>query len=126
MQTKPQLGERCVITGKVAKQRKGNQTSFPHTVLESPVQAIYVGWRVVHEGETSREFDYSDDHLVAEYTNFQRSRSLYVWLFVVDERRNPVYVLPQDVQKLPSVEESTSFSFVATDTADLITSIARE
>lgn len=97
---KPQLGEWCEIRA-IAKKTRAyagyNRRSVRWLVEDCtpPIKAMYIGFRVVWDGTTYIDGDGYVD-------SFKRERSLYVWVFVDNERRNPFYVFPRDVYKIRS------------------------
>lgn len=96
---KPQLGEWCEIGGTLLKSRSGNYVRWTRLALPTCEKAMYVGWRVVHEGEVVHETEYIDGQLWSTSREFKHSKSLYVWLFVRNEREKPFYVLAKDVRR---------------------------
>jgi hypothetical protein len=61
----------------------------------SPTKAMYIGYRMVHEGVTYKEWD---DDGVHWHPQFEHKKSLKVLLFVEKENRNSFYVFPEDVE----------------------------
>jgi len=91
---KPKLGQfitssdRLVRTRKYNGQkdwiRRGGRTGF----RPAPVQGWYMGSRTKQNGYTDSDGDYA--------TWFVRTGSREVWLIVVKDRENPIFVSPED------------------------------
>ncbi len=64
--------------------RKGDTPlSKPH-----PVEGIYVGSRTKQNGYVMYDSDYGSE--------WHRTGHVEVWLVVVSDRKNPIFILPQD------------------------------
>lgn len=61
--------------------------------LNAPVDALYIGYRDVHDGDLKVGFDRD----YGDYQYFTPSKTYRVYLFVTNERTNPIRVLPEDV-----------------------------
>ena len=61
--------------------------------LYKPRVGMYIGWRTVKDGEVR----YIDEEIG---NAFFPKRNHKVWLFVVNERTNPIHVFPEDVREI--------------------------
>lgn len=93
---RPALGQRCTISKTAYKHNvypgNGNKrTEWIKTPWkQQPVEAMYIGWRTVYSGTTFYYGDYDRE--------FKRDGNYIVWVFVADERENPFYAFPEDVE----------------------------
>jgi len=94
---RPKFGQQVVAWHKVIKTRRSRGYDGDiHRVdvewLPSPkkIEGIYIGYRDVKEG---RLFTFEDAQ-----SEFKQLRIVRVWLIVEGERRNPIHVLPDDVE----------------------------
>lgn len=74
---------------------RGYLTALP---MEKPVTAIYIGFRVLHEGITELEHDEDGHGRDYSYPVFRHKSSKVVWVFVKNERSNPFFAFPDDVE----------------------------
>jgi hypothetical protein len=97
---RPKLGELRTLTGQVVKARHGERSTFVTRFVHkriSPIDGVYIGYRVLHEGHTHTENEYGEyGVLLSSYQHFERTRTTLVWVFAVDERKLPIFVLPDD------------------------------
>jgi len=104
MAERPQLGQRVKVRAKL--ERVGlNPDRFGHNAtkfkwqrvefLPSPVEAVYIGFRIVYDG-VIRKDDFGGYGPV--YTWYEKTRSVKTYLVVLNERTNPIRVLPEDVE----------------------------
>lgn len=105
---KPNFGQWCITHAQAYKnvllndtvnkdKRYPITTTYVSTGKLPPLRAMYIGFRVVHEGITRLEFD-GDDWKTWSYPVFSRVCSKVVWVFVSSERSNPFFVFPEDVE----------------------------
>jgi len=102
----PVFGQIYTVTGEVRKQRIERQgyrwrgkkpfNTVWITSTFTPLKALYIGRRVVHEGYTN----WDGDPDVDGSWEFSRTHSITVYLFVVSERTKPFYVLPNQIYDL--------------------------
>jgi hypothetical protein len=62
----------------------------------SPVEGIYIGYRTTYNGVRAWE-SYGDD---SGFFYFMPTSHQEMWLVVISDRQNPVYVFPDDVEIL--------------------------
>jgi hypothetical protein len=62
--------------------------------IPEPVEALYIGYRFVYNGIVRTEGENSFSHV---YKWYEKTKTVEVYLFVLNERANPIYVLPEDV-----------------------------
>lgn len=104
---RPQFGQWC-ITHSIAyksvipnspdkKKRYPVTTTYISAGKLTPLRAMYIGFRVIHEGITRLEVD-GDDYNTWSYPVFKRACSKVVWVFVANERTLPFLVFPDDVE----------------------------
>lgn len=79
------------LAGTIYKHRDPHQTIYRRT--EQPISGVFIGYRTVAEGQTGWDGDPDIDGGWV----FYKSRRFEAWLIVTDPRRNPIYVLPEDV-----------------------------
>lgn len=112
----PQLGRRCVVNALARKYNEGSPArkyeggrwvedeskplTYPvktcwKTAPIQPRHALYIGYRVVHEGMTRLEYPEDRGN---PYPVFERKNSRVVWMFVSHENQNPFYAFPEDVE----------------------------
>lgn len=109
------LGQKVVFHAKAVRQEKelpGIKTRFARfwgrdidrpvlgkdSAKQYPKEGVVVGKRVLKEGEliwSSGEWDYSGHY------DFKQTGSYSVYLIAYDMRKKPVYVFPEDVERLP-------------------------
>lgn len=105
---KPTFGQWCITHAYAYKFVKPNSlvdknkrypvtTTYENTGKLLPKRAMYIGFRVVHEGVTRLEID-TDDWSTWSYPVFERKCSKVVWVFVENERSKPFFVFPEDVE----------------------------
>lgn len=58
-----------------------------------PLEGVYVGWRTLGLGRIYTEYD--NGYVIRE---FLQDDHVEGWIIYFDARRNPVYVLPEDVE----------------------------
>ena len=88
---KPELGQWMTITTYLHKRRRGRDISWERDIWQkTPLRGMFIGIRQIYDGEL--DWGYGE-----EGVQFKRTAAHSVWLFVLDGRRNPVYVLPEDV-----------------------------
>lgn len=61
-----------------------------HLYFQQPAPVIYLGWRTMAEGHINHHYE--------DGNTFEPSKHLMVYLVVRNERSNPFYVLPDQVQ----------------------------
>lgn len=87
------FGQKYIINGVMVKHRfwlTGREVTYWERSGFKSGEAIYIGYRTLYDGDIS----YPD-----EYTHaFTPTSHQQVYLFVINERRNPIYVHPEDVQ----------------------------
>lgn len=91
MNEKPELGQWLTINAIFRKSNNGYRTYWHRSATRfDKGRAMFIGTRQVYDGDihTSHE---------GYIEGFTRTKSYNVWLFVFDGKRNPVYVLPEDV-----------------------------
>lgn len=96
---RPNLGNHVSAEAIVKKVREGKHTGTFDTLYKRMPQMIsgfYIGYRTVYEGHTDRVDDYGEYELAGHYSEYKRGKSLEVWLVVIDPRKNPVLVSPED------------------------------
>lgn len=116
MSKRPRLGQFCIVTSLVLScsewlgdeerlnkfkiPRQDDRWKYPfrryltHKEI-TPMTAMYVGLRVLHEGVTSLEW--ADESISSMYPVFKHKSSRVAWLFVKNERSNPFLVFPEHV-----------------------------
>lgn len=104
---RPTLGQRCTLTGYASKHQSIDPTKakreYPFNTWwqrftqTQPIQATYIGYRVVHEGITELEVDGDGEWHTWSYPVFNRLCSKVVWVFVANEKSSPFYAFPEDV-----------------------------
>lgn len=109
--TRPQMGEMCVVlavvqqvrtpvyhpTARYFQHRTRIWTAKPRSMLQRSRPMMYIGYRTIFDGKTWWEKE--EVGVVFEQTDHHE-----VWLFVENERRNPVRAFPQDVIRMPDDE----------------------
>lgn len=91
MTEKPELGQWLTITTYLRKRRRGSDVCWERMTWGAMTsRAMFIGTRQIYDGKLDWGWD-------EEPTTFKRTGVHNVWLFVLDGRRNPVYVLPEDV-----------------------------
>jgi hypothetical protein len=65
--------------------------------------AMYIGYRDVYCGDYVSQEGYDEDsgNWYNEPAEFTRRYTHRVWLFVLNDRQNPIYVFPNDVTEIP-------------------------
>lgn len=107
---RPLIGEVCLLHAEAYKTNvaitsdKANKyprkTAWHSTgKLGIPFNAHYIGYRVVHEGETRLEHDEDGHGRRFSYPVFKRTNSRVVWVFVESEKHGLTYVFPEDVER---------------------------
>lgn len=92
---KPKLGQKITSTDRLYRKHTDNQgkewTRFGDiaALRPQPVSGIYVGSRTKQNGNT----DY-----FPEYSVWNKTGQVNVWLIVESDRTNPICVLPEDCQ----------------------------
>lgn len=87
---KPELGQWLTITTTFRKTKNWPDVYWHRDRWQKePMRGMFIGTRQVYDGKLESDGDYS--------AYFIRTVAHNVWLFVLDGRRNPVYVLPEDV-----------------------------
>lgn len=87
------------ISATLFKFHYGNKTSWERSDITHD-RAMYIGSRTVYEGKTAQVYDPEDGYNLV----FKRSKSIQVWKFVVSDRENAIYVLPEDAHIIESEE----------------------
>jgi hypothetical protein len=102
-QAKPALGQKVKIVAEAKKTKEREpwlnrnmevKTRWVRCELEKEPEGIYIGWRTICDCDFWRggyEEDYDE-----QIKNFNHR---VVWLVVIDEHMNPLYVFPEDVTK---------------------------
>lgn len=116
MTTRPQIGQWCITNAQAYKNVLVNDkdsrdkskrypitTTYVSTGKLQPLRAMYIGFRVIHEGITRLAIDGDDDGMgrlmnTYSYPEFKRVCSKVVWVFVANERSTPFLVFPEDVE----------------------------
>lgn len=94
MNTKPELGQWVTIKGVLKKTRTEDEVvSWVRQPLE-PCPAMFIGTRRVFNGY----WYHGESVEQGYYTEFHHGKSVLAYLFVFNDRRNPVYVSPEDVE----------------------------
>lgn len=92
---RPQMGEWRTIYGKGRKHRRTDDKMREHVwwMIDEiePIKAMYIGYRTVQEG-----------HIYSDWDSrvFSRKRGLEAWMFVTNDRTNPIYVFPEDAEDI--------------------------
>ena len=100
MNTRPQLGQWVTIQQTAYKSHWKNKTTWHCTTWrQKPLTGMFIGWRTVFDGTTEEEVDYEEigGTIVGVDRYFSPTAHHEVWLFVTNERRNPIYAFPEDV-----------------------------
>lgn len=92
---RPKLGEWRNLEKEVYKRhyrvpKEGRRTEWTQRDIRT-VRGLYIGWRTVYNG-------YSEWLGDEEGYNFSQSDHREVWLFIIDDRKNPIRVFPEDVK----------------------------
>ena len=87
---RPALGSWHTITEEVTKCRSSYGVVRWTSFRRSPHQAMYIGWRTKFNGEVEFDGPYGEERY------FIQKESVEVWLFIVNDRQNPISVLPFD------------------------------
>ena len=104
---RPKLGEWCTTTNSADKYRSelaatvasGNsyhRVEWKHKCLgwkPAPVKAMYIGYRLKREGIYWERGGYEDWERC-----FKCSKTVEVWMFIVNARSKPFAVFPEDVE----------------------------
>lgn len=95
---RPALGQRCKVRAKAGKfYEQINMYTFRtrwQSINETPeCEAHYIGYRTVYSGLTRSYDEYSPSD-----KEFIREQSHTTWVFVANERENPFYAFPADVE----------------------------
>lgn len=90
---RPNLGQWCKVKRTARKRHHYVQrlTEWVPVNLTVPRDAIYIGFRSARNVLTQ----YDGDGFV---TGWEFLTSREIWLFVSSERKNPIYVFPEDVE----------------------------
>lgn len=95
MTNRPVFGQRVRVNAKLVKRYDRPQFKYPVNTtwqrIAYNVEGIYIGFRTLSEG--CIDADYEDGYT---YRYFIPKRHMKVWLIVINERSNPIYVLPED------------------------------
>jgi hypothetical protein len=89
---RPELGSWHTINEIASKDRRNSKTTWKSYECE-PCKAMYIGWRtkfngiIVYDGDP--EYGY-----VSDTAYFEQLEPVRVWLFIVEERQNPICVFP--------------------------------
>lgn len=107
---KPTFGQWCITHAEAYKNVRVNDrinkdkrypitTTYENSGKLPPKRAMYIGFRVIHEGVTRLEHDNDGDGWYSwSYPVFTRKCSKVVWVFVANERSKPFLVFPEDVE----------------------------
>lgn len=82
------LGEWYEFTETTHKRHRNNKTIWATLPLSQPKRGMYIGWRIVKEGDCDGEW-ISDGEWVSTFTP---TNHIKVLLFITNERQNPIYV----------------------------------
>lgn len=95
-----EFGEFYTITGTLKKHRPKHNVCNWQRKPSEPVRALYVGRRYLPIGVAGDDgswwYDEDGGHWEAAFT-FDRQGTQPAYLFILNERQNPVYVAPEDV-----------------------------
>lgn len=97
---KPEFLEKCIIRATVQKQHRGNKTTYVRSECKKPIEAFYIGIRKASEGHSEQIGTYVEDGIIySEGTAFYPSRTFTVFQFIINEHRNIILALPEDVER---------------------------
>jgi hypothetical protein len=94
---RPEFGTWHTIAGqhKAVKVRDGDTVSWQkEPITES--KGMYIGYRYKFEGEWKEELPSYYEPAEGHY--FSQSKTVEVWVFVLDERRKPTEVFPFEIE----------------------------
>lgn len=107
---RPNLGQAVIIKAEMAKIKerdrglnnsRSTKTRWERCELAKAPEGVYIGWRTICDCDFDAS-GYRDDY--DESTRNFNHR--VIWLIVIDEHMNPLYVLPEDVMiTLPEEDE---------------------
>lgn len=101
----PQLGEKLTIYSVMDRcfshpTEYRTEVTWQSQPLDKPIEGIYIGYRYVYDGVIHEaRTDYWSG--ASEPATFEQKQSRWVWLMVLDERRNPIHVDPTGTSYLP-------------------------
>lgn len=89
---RPEFGSKVMIKATYQKKRIRPNTTWERKELPKPVEALYIGYRQVYD---CKAYWWDEDGW-----ELHRGEAHNLLLVVIGERRNPVYVAADDVEKV--------------------------
>lgn len=89
---RPNLGDRGTFDHTLYRRRYREMREWAESGIHTPQTGIYIGYRLLQNGAMDGEWgdesgNYDDFFVPSSY--------IEAWLFVIDPRQKPVYVLPE-------------------------------
>lgn len=100
-----EFGKMYKVTARLKKvHSEVTQSSRWQRLSHEPIPMMYIGYRDIHDGKWVTVLSGGPDWPDETETYFQSSKRIRAYLMVENERKNPVYIHPDDVLELVEVE----------------------